>query len=155
MGDELSNHFREALNHERARAKCALREKRFITFARSLPEIWALELIQRPAVLEIVREWRRARQQQAESGTRPKTPRLVRLAPGSRLLRLAEFLFSARDYEEFMSQPILDMQEEYAAALARGRRWKARWVRFCGYYAFFKAAGAHSIIRAIWKVARP
>lgn len=93
-------------------------------------------------------------QKKQKASTRTAQRRKVHLAPGSRLLRVAEFIFTKREYEEFMSQPILDMQEEYIAALAERRHWKARWVRLRGSYAFFKAAGAYSVLRALWKYVR-
>ncbi len=60
--------------------------------------------------------------------------------PGHRLLRFAEFACSRRDYRLVLEPVIRDLRHEYLAALAAGRRWKARWVRLRGTWAFWAAA---------------
>jgi hypothetical protein len=78
--------------------------------------------------------------------------------PGSRLLRLAEFLCSRKTYEEVLEPAIIDLREEYHQALSAGRTWKAKWVLVRGYWSFFNAAGLMSLVRIaksivkIWKL---
>ena len=62
--------------------------------------------------------------------------------PGHRLLRFAEFAFPRRDYRLVLEPVVRDLRAEYLAALAAGRRWKARWVRLRGTWAFWSAVGA-------------
>ncbi len=59
--------------------------------------------------------------------------------PGHRLLRFADFAFSRRDYRLVLQPVVGDLRGEYLAALAAGRRWKARWVRLRGTWAFWAA----------------
>ena len=59
--------------------------------------------------------------------------------PGHRLLRFAEFVFSRRDYRLVLQPVVRDLRAEYLAALAAGRRWKARWTRLRGSWAFWAA----------------
>ncbi len=59
--------------------------------------------------------------------------------PGHRLLRFAEFAFAHRDFRLVLEPVVRDLRQEYLAALAAGRRWKARWVRLRGTWAFWSA----------------
>jgi hypothetical protein len=70
------------------------------------------------------------------SGTRTK----VRATPGSRLLWVADLLFSRKSVEEVLEDTVIDMRNEYFDALAQGRTGKARWVRIRGTWNFLCAA---------------
>ncbi len=59
--------------------------------------------------------------------------------PGHRLLRFADFAFSRRNYSLVLHPVVRDLRHEYLTALAAGRRWKARWVRLRGTWAFWSA----------------
>ena len=72
--------------------------------------------------------------------------------PGHRLLRFAEFAFSRRDYRLVLEPVVRDLRAEYLAALAVGRRWKARWVRLRGTWAFWSAAAALLPLAAIGRL---
>jgi len=50
-------------------------------------------------------------------------------APGSLLLRIAEFFCTKKSFEQVYSPIIADMWLEYFTALNAGRIWKARWMR--------------------------
>jgi hypothetical protein len=75
----------------------------------------------------------------------------VHHAPGFGLLRVAEFAYSRKTFEEVFVPTIQDLQEEYAAALAADRMWKARWVKARGYWSFFSAAGMQAAVRTARK----
>jgi hypothetical protein len=87
-----------------------------------------------------------------------RTPKLA-LPPGTRLNAVAEFLFSKKTYERVFQPTISDLQDEYIAALALDRSWKARWVWIRGHLAFWKAFALQvpiSLMRAamaIWQAA--
>jgi hypothetical protein len=68
------------------------------------------------------------------------TRRRVRQAPGSRLLWLADLLFSRKSVEEVLEDAVIDMRREYFEALADGRTGKARWIRLRGTWTFLCAA---------------
>ncbi len=59
--------------------------------------------------------------------------------PGHRMLRFAEFVFSRRDFSLVLEPVVRDLRQEYLAALAKRRLWKARWVRLRGTWAFWSA----------------
>ncbi len=65
----------------------------------------------------------------------------LRHAPGTRVLWIAEFLFSRTKFELVLLPIISDMRDEYYEALSQGRTWKARWVWVRGTYSFFAAIG--------------
>lgn len=79
-------------------------------------------------------------------------------APGFTLLKIAEFVYRRKTYEDVFLPTIVDFQEEYAEALADCRHWKARWVRLRGYASFFSAVAAHGgvkfakLIVKVWKL---
>lgn len=64
----------------------------------------------------------------------------VRPAPGSRLLWLADLLFSRKSVEEVLEDTVIDMRNQYFEALAQGRTGKAAWVRIRGTWNFLCAA---------------
>ena len=57
------------------------------------------------------------------------------VAPGSLVLKVAEFLCTKKVYERVFLQAVLDMREEYNEALSSGRKRKARWVLIRDYIA--------------------
>ena len=61
-------------------------------------------------------------------------------APGSKLIHLADLLYSRKSMDEVLQPAIDDMRTEYFDALAVGRPGKARWVRVRGTWAFLSAA---------------
>ena len=75
--------------------------------------------------------------------------------PGYRLLRFAEFVFSRQSYRWVLEPVIGDLRREHAAALAAGRRWKARWVRLRGTWAFWAAVAGLLPLSAVgWLMGR-
>jgi hypothetical protein len=66
--------------------------------------------------------------------------------PGTFLDRLAEFVCTKRTYEHVLRTAISDMQWEYFEALAAGRKWKSRWIRLRGYWAFWRTWARSSIV---------
>lgn len=58
---------------------------------------------------------------------------------GAKLLHLAEFLFSAKTYQETFLITFGDWQEEYFKALHKKEMWKARWINVRYTYAFIMA----------------
>jgi hypothetical protein len=57
----------------------------------------------------------------------------ISAAPGSLVLKIAEFLCTEKIYERVFLQSIVSMREEYFEALAEGRDEKAQWVKVRGY----------------------
>jgi hypothetical protein len=53
--------------------------------------------------------------------------------PGARLDRIAARLVSATTLERVVRPILADLQAEHGLALARGRRWAARWMLVRGY----------------------
>lgn len=86
-----------------------------------------------------------------------KAPRVHR-PPGSGLLRVAEFVYSKRSYQEVLAPTIWDMQAEHFEALAAGRSIKARWITVRGRWSFLAAASAHGFVslgktlHRVWKL---
>jgi hypothetical protein len=82
---------------------------------------------------------------------------IIRRAPCSSHLQLAEFFFSKRKYEKVYLPIIQDMREEYFETLSQNRIWKARWVRARGTWSFFAAIGLDrlfsivSLCVKVWK----
>ena len=82
------------------------------------------------------------------------------VAPGSLVLRIAEFLCTKKIYERVFLQAVVDMREEYNDALVKGRKEKARWVVIRGYLALawsvtlqvveFLLSGPGKIIKPLW-----
>lgn len=60
-------------------------------------------------------------------------------APGSRLLRLADFFCAPKTMSMTICPLIADWRTEYYEALNQRRIWKARWISFRYYSAFAKA----------------
>ena len=77
---------------------------------------------------------------------------LIVLPPGSRLSRCVECFYSKRTVGQVFFLIIADMQHEYIEALAKGEKWKARWVRLRGYWGFFNAMGLQSIVGLVKKI---
>lgn len=69
--------------------------------------------------------------------------------PGLGLLRIAEFLYTRKTFEDVFLPTVTDLQDEYMEALAQGRTHKARWVRIRGYWSFFAAMGLQSGVGAL------
>jgi len=82
----------------------------------------------------------------------------VRTAPGVRLQLLARFFSSHKTYREVLEPTLLDLLDEYCAALQDKSPWRARWIRIRGYWSFWAAVVAQIPISAvklaykIWKV---
>lgn len=94
---------------------------------------------------------------QSFTSTHPNEKRLSR-PPGSTLLHMAEFLYSRSAYETFFVPVISDLQVEYADALFKGRKWKAKWVRVRGTWSFLATVGARAwsgFGSYIWKIVGP
>jgi hypothetical protein len=87
------------------------------------------------------------------TGSRADSPRLHR-APGFTLLRVAEFVYSKKVFEEIIQPTIIDFQGEYVEALAAGRNWKARWVLLRGYWSFIRATGTLTVVGSFQKVVK-
>ena len=65
--------------------------------------------------------------------------RKVREAPGSKILRIADFLYSPATVEKIFKQEVADWRVEYYEALNSGRTAKARWICWRHYWALAKA----------------
>lgn len=79
-------------------------------------------------------------------------PSKIELAPGSRLLSIADFFYSAKTVEEVFEPIIADWRTEYFEALKQNRTIKARWISLRYKYDFAKAMGAnkaYSLFRGI------
>jgi hypothetical protein len=74
-----------------------------------------------------------------------RKPRIVRPL-GSRLYALAEFLYCRKTMERVFDPMIVDAREEYHAALAQDRKWKALWVQISYYWAFAKVLPLRTIV---------
>lgn len=87
-----------------------------------------------------------------------ETRRYAVRAPGYRFHRLAEFLYCRRTMERVFDPMLADMLDEYLEALANGRLWKARWIRFRYYLDLGRVVGLKSIVDVVkevvglWKV---
>jgi hypothetical protein len=78
----------------------------------------------------------------------------IRRAPGAYVLNISEFLFSPKTLTMVVNPIIADMQAEYFAALAAGRRYKAIWICARGYWSLVKAVGLFSLVRTVAEVWR-
>ena len=63
--------------------------------------------------------------------------------PGTWLDRAASRLCSATTLDRVVRPILADLQAEHGLALARGRRWTARWMLARGYAGFWLAMGLH------------
>jgi hypothetical protein len=79
-------------------------------------------------------------------------------APGNKLLKISNFLYSIKDQKEIFNPAIADWQEEYFQALSKNEIWKARWINVRYVYAFlatmFKNIPIGDLIEFIKKVAK-
>lgn len=127
---------------------------------RRLASIIAQELI--PRLMQVHHEVLKPRERelnappQREDHCYPKVKSL-RTAPGSFVLRVADFLCPKKVYERVFLQYILDMREEYFEALAAEREEKARWVLIRGYLALAATMALQlfasvfaKIIKTVW-----
>jgi hypothetical protein len=85
--------------------------------------------------------------------------RLKSSAPGSRLGKLAKFVYSKKTYERVFEPIISDMRLEYNEALAGREHWHARWIHVRCSIAFCIAIMAKhwvsvaKLIQRIWTAA--
>lgn len=85
------------------------------------------------------------------------TRRRVRVAWGSRLWRLADFLYARKTRERVFDQIILDWREEWCEAMSEGRRARAAWINLRGVWSFGSAMMAHglgSVLKTAWSILR-
>lgn len=94
----------------------------------------------------------KARQRrQARTGSKHQ----IVLSPGSRLLAIAEFLYTKKIYTLYFEPIVADLWNEYQEALAKGRVWKARWMHVLYVCKFIYTMGeiwAFSLLSKILKV---
>ena len=74
--------------------------------------------------------------------------------PGFSLARFAEFFLSPKTVERIVNPLLADLQSEYFAALDQRRKIKAIWIRLSYSWAFFKALGFHTLLKAVVEVWR-
>ena len=67
--------------------------------------------------------------------------------PGTKLMKMARFCYSAKTIEEVFEPTYADFYEEYFAALAAGHKWKARWIRVRYYKDFAQAVAMFGVVR--------
>jgi hypothetical protein len=75
-------------------------------------------------------------------------------APGWRLYRVANWVYSRRTFDEVFVPVLSDMQVEYFDALANGQRGKAAWVRVRGYWRFASHVVAQAPVSFVRVVSR-
>lgn len=75
---------------------------------------------------------------------RTYTPRIKRAA-GSRLLAVAEFLYSPKTVERVFRPLVADWRGEQHDSLLARRRWKARWINFRYTVSFLMAMGLSKV----------
>lgn len=85
----------------------------------------------------------------APLGSVPDSPARVLRAPGTTLMRIAEFCFSRRTFTGVLEPVVADMQHEYFEALAAGRERKAKMVLARGYAAFVEAVIVNTVVGRI------
>jgi hypothetical protein len=81
--------------------------------------------------------------------------RRIHGAPGWRLHRIGSWVYSHRTFETVFEPVLADMQFEYFAALAEGRKRKATWVRIRGVFLFSSHVVAQlpvSGLRLLWRL---
>jgi hypothetical protein len=76
----------------------------------------------------------------------------IQRAPGFRLRRFAEFLFTRRTFELVLEPVLRDLLDEYYEALGADALWKSRWVCVRGYWSFWSAVFAQTPISLVKKV---
>lgn len=75
--------------------------------------------------------------------------KIVKAAPGSRLLSLVEFLYSPVTVERTFKPTVVDWRTEYFEALKQKRVLKARWISVRYIYRFILAMGLSNIFSLI------
>ena len=85
----------------------------------------------------------------APLGSVPDSSARILSAPGTTLMRIAEFCFSRRTCTGVLEPVVADMQHEYFEALAAGRERKAKMVLARGYAAFVAAVIANTVVGRI------
>ena len=88
------------------------------------------------------------------------TKSVIAPAPGSLVLKIAEFVCTKKVYDRVFFQVVDDMRREYFEALFSSRKEKARWVVIRGYLALawhvtlqvseFLVSGPAKIMKALW-----
>ena len=92
-----------------------------------------------------------------ESEREQERQRRIHYPPGSRLLGLADFIFSGKTFSVVFEPIVTDLRDEYIEAYGHERLWKARWVQIRGYWSFWSAVFAQvplSLLKRlidIWK----
>jgi len=69
--------------------------------------------------------------------------------PGSTCRSVIDFFYSPKTVARVFDPILADMQAEWVEAIARGRHYKASWIRLRGYWEIARAAGFHSLLRAL------
>ena len=82
----------------------------------------------------------------SSSDSRRRTSNVSKM-PGTRLMALIRFCYSAKTIERIFDPIYADFYEEYFAALAAGKKWHAPWIRVRYYKDFVKAVGLFGIVR--------
>lgn len=80
--------------------------------------------------------------------------RKVREAPGTTLLRIADFLYSPATVEKIFKQEIADWRVEYYEAVKNNQTWKARWISCRHYWAIAKAVSLDRVVTWFDRVLR-
>jgi hypothetical protein len=95
-----------------------------------------------------------ARQEPARA-TKQKIYRM----PGTRLEKLARFVYPQRTYNKVFAQALGDLQQEYLEACAAECIWLARWVALRGCTGFWATVVVHAIgvvagfVKKAWTIA--
>ena len=76
----------------------------------------------------------------------------VRNAPGTRLLLIADFLYSPKTFEQTFKPLIADWRYEYFEALKHGRTKKARWISFRYRYSFVMAMSLSKVFSLLKQI---
>ena len=66
--------------------------------------------------------------------------------PGRWLRAAASRICAPRTMERVVDPIVADLQREYGEAARAGRSWRAAWIRFSGYSAFWKAVSLHTVL---------
>jgi hypothetical protein len=75
--------------------------------------------------------------------------------PGGRAYAIASFFCSKRTMARIIDPMLADMREEYFEALAKGQKWKARWIHLSYYWGFVKLLPFYTAIsmdKRLWKL---
>lgn len=70
----------------------------------------------------------------------------IKQPPGSRLLKVTDFLCSPKTMRLTVNPLVADWRTEYFDALKEGREWKARWISARYYCAFGKALALDKVL---------